>query len=292
MTESCIITARINELAMRDRNPYVPWSIDEIVADAISCADAGAASIHFHGRNPISGAPDNSDVAYEAAIRRIRAVTDLLIEPPLGFPFQAPSSSRADQACKLAADLATRPHIAALDVASVSLASYDAAGKTFKNAELLFANPISELVAFAGQLRSAGVKPVCVCWNVSSLRIVAALADMGMLDPPLWLALRFTEEGQLSGHPATPKGLRAFLDHLPDQATQWMAVGSPASLLPILDNVLEEGGHIGIGIGDYPYPELEHPDNATLIRYTAERIRRAGREVASISETKQLLGID
>jgi len=51
------------------------------------------------------------------------------------------------------------------------------------------------------------------------------------------------------------------------------------------------GGHVAIGIGDYPYPELGLPTNAQLVQHVADLARSLGREVATADEARQMLGI-
>ena len=52
-----IIEVRMNETARKQANPNVPYTPDEIVADALACAEAGAAIVHFHGRDAMAARP-------------------------------------------------------------------------------------------------------------------------------------------------------------------------------------------------------------------------------------------
>ena len=70
--DKLIIEARVNEFLMRAQgNPYVPYSSEEIVADALACRKAGAAVLHFHARKP-DGSPDHATEAYARAVGAIR----------------------------------------------------------------------------------------------------------------------------------------------------------------------------------------------------------------------------
>ncbi len=61
------------------------------------------------------------------------------------------------------------------------------------------------------------------------------------------------------------------------------------SLLELIDPIIERGGHLAIGIGDYSYPELDYPGNAKLVDHIVERARALGREVASPQKTREFL---
>ena len=79
-----IIEARINEYAMRDDNPHVPWTPDEIAETAARCHAEGASIVHFHARNP-DGSPLHGPEIYSEIIRKIRARCDILVHPTLGW---------------------------------------------------------------------------------------------------------------------------------------------------------------------------------------------------------------
>src|SRR5690242_14409387 len=84
MKTKMILEARINEYAMRDENPHVPWTADEIAESAARCREAGASIVHFHGRNP-DGSPLHGIEPYAEIIRKIRSKCDVLIHPTLGW---------------------------------------------------------------------------------------------------------------------------------------------------------------------------------------------------------------
>jgi 3-keto-5-aminohexanoate cleavage enzyme len=83
MKKKLIIEARMIEYEMRDRNPDVPWTPEEIASDAAACRCAGAAIVHFHARTP-DGAPEPRVDITKEIIRRLRESSDILIGPALG----------------------------------------------------------------------------------------------------------------------------------------------------------------------------------------------------------------
>ena len=82
--EKLIIEARINEYQSRQQNPNVPWLASEIAEDAARCRGEGASVVHFHARHA-DGSPDHSAATYADAIAQVRAKSDILIHPTLGF---------------------------------------------------------------------------------------------------------------------------------------------------------------------------------------------------------------
>ena len=126
-----IIEARINEYAMRDQNPNVPWTAEEIADTAARCREAGASILHFHARahdgSPLRTVEENAEI-----IRRVRAKCDILILPTLGFfSNDEDSANRIDCMVQLAKDPLTRPDIAPIDTGSTNLESFDPATGAF-----------------------------------------------------------------------------------------------------------------------------------------------------------------
>jgi uncharacterized protein (DUF849 family) len=125
------------------------------------------------------------------------------------------------------------------------------------------------------------------------MRLVEPMVETGILQEPLYLQLLLTGEGMLSGHPATARGLDAFLDFLPSGLDlEWSVLGYGVNLLELADVVLERGGHFSLGLGDYAYLELGLPTNAEVISSVVERARAHGREPATPTRLRERLGLE
>jgi 3-keto-5-aminohexanoate cleavage enzyme len=291
VTDKLIIDVRMNEYAMRDENPNVPWSSDEIVADALECAEAGATVVHFHGRDGRTGGAVNDTAFYAEAISGIREASDVLIHTTLGYVTQPPED-RLAHLIELAKDPATRPDIAPVDMASINVDIYDKVAKRFTTDDLLFENPTKNLQFFTREIQRLGIKTIHTCWNIACSRTVAAFIDMGLIEGPAYVALLMSEQGLFAGHPGTVRGFVSHLDHLPRNGdVVWLSGCYPGSILPLAGAIIAEGGHVTLGLGDYAYPELGRPRNADLVRVIAELARNLGREVATPEEAREILGL-
>lgn len=287
-----IIEARINEYALRAGNPHIPYSVDEIVRTAVAVRKAGAAILHYHGRGT-DGSPDTSAETNAAIIRRVRAETDLLVLPTLGFiANDIAAERRIDTVATLAQDPATRPDIAPIDTGSANLEEWDAVAASFGQADRLYVNTTASLIHYARTLRAAGVKPKMVSWSVGFTRRAMAMMDAGLIAEPGYLLFHLTGGRFLTGHPPTVEGLMAHLAFLPkDRRVQWTVNCLGGNLLPLVPAIAQLGGHVAIGIGDYPYPELDLPDNARLVTEAARLAGLAGRVPATPAEAGRILGI-
>jgi uncharacterized protein (DUF849 family) len=292
MRTKIILEARVNEYAMRDRNPHVPWTAEEIAETAARCREAGAAIVHFHARAG-DGAPLHGHRAYADIIRRIRAKSDILVHPTLGwFSNDDDPAGRAGCVLALARDPATRPEIAPIDTGSANLETWDAATRSFGHAERVYLNRTDTLMHYARAFRGAGVAPQLVCWGVGFMRRAAALMEAGLIAEPAYMLLNMTDGPWITGHPGTPAGLRAHLDFLPPgRRVEWLANIVGGDLLALADMVARAGGHLAPGIGDFPYEALGCPTNEEVVRLAARAVRAAGREPATPAEAREILGL-
>ena len=287
-----IIEARINEYAMRDQNPHVPWSAEEIADAAARCRESGASILHYHSRardgSPLQTFEENAEI-----IRRVRAKCDILILPTLGFfSNDDDTTSRIDCMMRLARDPQTRPDLAPIDTGSTNLETFDARTGSFGHASRVYRNGTDALVHYARELKAAGIKPKLVCWSVGFVRRAAAMMDAGLVDEPGYFLLNMTDGPYITGHPGTPQGLQALVDFLPrNRKCVWTANIVGGSLVDLAAFVAKSGGNIAPGIGDYPYAELSAPPNHEIVRRVASIARENGREIAAPQEVRRMLDL-
>jgi uncharacterized protein (DUF849 family) len=276
--DQLIIEARINEYAMRSENPHVPWSSQEITDDAVRCREAGASIVHFHSRTP-DGAPEHRYESYAETISQIRERTDILIHPTLGAATNDVSAAeRIETVVRLASDPATRPDLAPMDMGSANLDFYDQNNQRFYTNDVIYKNSTATLEHFAGAISDARMKHYVVSWNIGFTRQTLAFMDMGLLPEPIFLLFVLTDGALLAGHPGTAAGLDAHLAMLPrDRKIEWAVCNHGGDMLPLVDKVIGEGGHIAIGLGDHSYAKNEPMNNAELIAQVANRAAAAGR---------------
>jgi uncharacterized protein (DUF849 family) len=134
-----------------------------------------------------------------------------------------------------------------------------------------------------------------VLWNVGSARLLGALLEQGLLSEPAFCEIALSDV-LLATHPASERGLRAMLEFLPpDRHTPWVALVAAGSALPLLPAAIAAGGHLALGLGDHPYPELARdgvlPRNADVVAAAVRAIRAQGCEPATPQEARALLGL-
>ncbi len=293
--DKLIIQVRVNEGQMREVSPHVPYSPAEIAKQSIDCWRAGASIVHYHARDPESGAKSSEIALYADAVRGIKNECDLITFPTLGAAMLPTAEERLAHIIEMAKDPATKPDCIPIDMLTTNLDRYDAASKQFtSNVDLVYVNTTSILQHLCERSRDVGVKPVSMMWSVSGVRLTETFLEMGVYDEPLLCEFPlFADHLGGYGHPPTVRGLLSLLDFMPAGANwTWMANVVGANAFPVLATAIALGGHVAVGVADHPYEELGYPTNAELVGLVVDMARSMGREIATAAETRELLGLD
>lgn len=286
-----IIEVRVNEGAMREANPNVPWTAEEIAADAAACRAAGASVMHFHARTPTGGA-DHSAAAYGATIRAIRRSCDILLAPSLA---NTPGASPAERLANLelnAADPETRADFLVVEPGSVNLDMYSHEGRGFSSQNRTFINSFETVDFFLRKAEDLGFGVYLSSFNIGWTRAIDALMDMGAVKEPATVLFVTGGPGFVAAHPGTVEGLAAHVAFLPkERDIEWFTCCHGGNVLAPAAAAIAGGGHVAIGLGDHPYTELGRPTNADLVARVAAMARDMGRDVATTDEARAMLGL-
>jgi 3-keto-5-aminohexanoate cleavage enzyme len=270
-----MIEVAINELAGKERNPNVPYSVDEVVDDAIACARAGASIVHFHARDAVTGEQRWFDTQfYREAFARVRAEVDVLL-----YPTQPGSGM---DRC---------PHVLELADEGLEHATVDIFPPRPFAPDAAEMDPNLEVMA---ELRRRGVVYSLGVRELGHMRYLGLYRERGLLDDVVHLKI-FLRDG-LFGPIPDARGLLAYLDHVPPGMTaHWFTTlfdGEPDGRTFRRVSMLAAamGGHIRTGLGDNPvldghgtYTNVEH------VQMAVDLARAAGREVATPEETRHML---
>ncbi len=282
-----MIEAAINGNAMRKLNPHIPYSPEEIAADAIATCKAGAALIHFHVRDPESG-KWVQDVPYYAEVyRRARRGCDALLWPT--FPFGDDPAKRFSHFVELSKDPATKPDLGAGDMGSVNLVAYDRISKKVHNEEFIYCNSYETIRYFLTKSRELGLRPTLQIFDPSFLRAALVFLDQGVLTEPLLLKFYLGGPELPFGLPPTLKSLEAYLEMIKDVRVNWFAATLGGDNLPLVPVIVSLGGHVRIGLEDYQYARDGQLSNPQIVERAASVIRAMGHEVATPAEARKML---
>ena len=285
-----MIESAINGLAMKEANPHVGYSPEEIANDAIATCKAGAALIHFHVRKP--DGEWCQDVPYYAEVyKRVRSA--LGKDAPLmwpTFPGGKDAAVRYSHFVELSKDPATRPDLGAADMGSVNLAVWDAKTKTLKGGT--YQNSFDTLRDTLKLMYECGLRrPTLQIFDPTFLRTSLIFLEQGLLTEPLLIKFYLGGPEQPFGLPPTVESLQAYLQLLRGVRAYWFASCFGGDALQIAPAAVAMGGHIRLGLEDYQYSHEGKPSNPELVQRAVVIVKAMGHEVATPQDARKMLEI-
>ena len=278
---SCMITCALSGVvANRDQCPAIPYKPEEYAAEAKKAYEAGAAVVHIHARKP-DGSPSYEVEDYRNIYEAVTATCPVIINfstGAVGIPVEK----------KIAPIKEIQPAIGALNMGSMNYAKYHPGKKTFVF-DFVFANPFSDIVPLVSAMKNSGVKPEMECFDSGHIGNSFPLIHMGLLEPPYQFSLIM---GVLGGIPPTTDNLAHQVGLLPPHS-DWEVIGISQDQWRMVATAIALGGNVRVGLEDnfYISSDVMAKSNGELVEKAARMIRDQGREVATIEECRERLGL-
>jgi uncharacterized protein (DUF849 family) len=293
--DAVVIEVGLNESVTPATQPHVPQLPSECAADAHSCADAGAAIVHWHAVDA-SGVQRLADAdLYGAALDDMAG--RVLAYP--SYPVDVPDTvdARLGHCLALRADHGLE--LGPLDVSTVNLVLWDpsTAGLApldpLGGAEVI-RNSLPFVADALARYDAVGLVPTVAAFDVGSTRTIAALVQAGLLREPALVKIFLWGSPAIGPEPSV-EALDLHLRQLPAHLdVEWIVVpygiADPAQNEEIVRAALERGGGVRQGIGDSPaaFPDAR---NAALVERAANWASEAGRPVASPDDVRERFGL-
>lgn len=268
-----INVALTGAVASKCTNPAVPETPEEIAADAIACADAGAAIVHLHVRDEEGRQVHRADL-YERAIGAIRAaVPDLVI---CGTTTGRDGSPVAQRRCVLDLPADLRP-----DMASLTLGS-------FNFPTVASVNPPDVISGLLEAMAEQGVVPELEVFELGMVNTMRVLQERGLIGAHPYVNVLL---GSLGSAPAFVQDLGHIVERLP-AGTEWAAAGIGVFQRAMVLVAAAAGGNVRTGLEDAPTDLDGSPStNVAAVRLAVAAAELAGRAVASPAEARRRLGL-
>jgi len=274
---SCALTGA---LTTRSQCPAIPYTPAEIGEESRRAAEAGAAIVHIHARND-DGTPTWSPDTFRRIFEEVRSRSEVIINFSTGS-VGIPAAERVAHISEL------KPEMAALNMGSMNYAIYSEKRKEFYH-DHVFANPFHDIRFFLEAMNEAGVRPEMECFDSGHIGNTRPLIDLGVLKPPYQFSLVM---GVLGGIPAGTRNLVHQVGSLPAES-HWQVIGIGLEQWRLVAAAITMGGNVRVGLEDNFYLEAGRMagSNGDLVEKAARLCRDLGREVASIGEARELLGL-
>lgn len=291
---SCAITGSIHTPSM---SPHLPVTAEEIADSAVGAAEAGAAIVHLHARNPDDGRPDQTPAAFEPFLRSIKQRSDVVVNITTGGAPYMNVQERIEPA------RVWRPEVASFNMGSMNFGLFPMLKryKTFNHEwelaflkgsdDLVFRNSFKDMRYAFEVLRDCGSRFEFECYDTSHLHALRYFYDEGLVQAPLFIQTVFGLLGGIGAHPDEVMHMRRTADRLFGSDYEWSVLGAGRNQMPVAAMAAAMGGHVRVGLEDSLWigrGELA-TSNAQQVLQARKIIEGLGIDVATPAEAREIL---
>ncbi|KAA0970412.1 3-keto-5-aminohexanoate cleavage protein [Aureimonas fodinaquatilis] len=293
---TCAVTGAIHTPTM---SPHLPITPDEIVAEALAAAEAGAAILHLHARNPENGRPDQRPEAFKPFLSRIKQATNAVINITSGGSPYMKVEERVLPAATF------KPEVASLNMGSINFGLYHLLDKykDFKfdwerehlenTRDLVFRNTFKDIEYILSTCYDNGTRFEFECYDIAHLYNLAHFMDRGLVKGPLFVQSVFGLLGGIGPHPEDVMHMKRTCDRLFGDQYRWSVLGAGRNQLPIAAMAAAMGSNIRVGLEDslWAGPGKLASSNADQVHLARKIIEGLGLEVATPDEAREILDL-
>lgn len=294
---TCAVTGSIHTPSM---SQYLPVTAEQITDNSVDAAEAGAAILHLHARDPKDGRPSALPEHFMAFLPRIRQRCDAVINITTG----GSATMTLDQ--RLAAPMAAEPEMCSLNMGTMNFALYPAAERVTDwkfdwekpflegSDDLVFKNTPRDMAHVLHEMGDKrGARFEFECYDVSHLYMLRHFVDRGLVTGRLFIQFVFGVLGGIGPDPENLTHMKLIADRLFGENYTFSVLAAGRHQIPLITMSAILGGHVRVGLEDSLMIS-----RGTLAKSNAEqvlKIRRIveelGRTVATPDEARALLGL-
>jgi uncharacterized protein (DUF849 family) len=293
---SCAITGSIHTPSM---SAHLPVTAEQIASSALEAADAGAAIVHLHARNPQDGRPDQSPEAFEPFLRVIKQSSKVVVNLTTGGSPYMTVEERVRPAAKW------RPEVASLNMGSMNFGLFPMLKryKEFKHDwepamlegshDLVFRNSFKDIRYALETLNATGARYEFECYDTSHLYNLHYFFTEGLVQAPLFIQTCFGLLGGIGAHPDDVMHMKRTADRLFGNSYRWSVLGAGRNQMPVAAMAASMGGHVRVGLEDSLWVGAGQlaTSNAAQVRQVRKIIEGLGLEPATADEAREILSL-
>jgi uncharacterized protein (DUF849 family) len=293
---TCAVTGSIHTPTM---SPHLPITSQEIADAAIEAAEAGAAVVHLHARDPKDGRPDQSPEAFLPFLKVIKQRSNVVVNITTGG---APTMA-IEERVRPAATF--KPEVASLNMGSMNFGLFPmlARYKEFKHEwerpylegsrERIFKNTFADIEYILTTCAENGTRFEIECYDIGHLYTLAHFAERGVVKPPFFVQSVFGILGGIGPHPEDVAHMKRTADRLFGKEYRWSVLGAGRNQLPIAGMAASMGGNVRVGMEDSLWAGAGKlaESNAQQVRLVRQIIEGLGLEIATPDDAREILSL-
>lgn len=293
---TCAVTGAIHTPSM---TPHLPVTQQQITDAALGAAQAGAAIIHLHARNPKTGEPDQSPALFEPILKTIKARSDCVLNITTGGnPFMTVEE-------RLRPVTVFKPEVASLNMGSMNFGLYPMLRRftDFQHdwekpylegsKDRIFKNTFADIEHILSTCADQGTRFEIECYDIGHLYTLSHFADRGLIKPPFFVQSVFGLLGGIGAHPEDVAQMKRTADRLFGDDYRWSVLGAGRNQMPVAAMSVAMGGNVRVGLEDSIWvgPGKLAESNAEQVATVRKIIEATGLEVATPAEARALLAL-
>jgi len=301
--DKLIITAALTgNITLPTQTPYLPLTPQQIAEDAKRCIDAGAASVHIHARDPVTGKPTTDPEIYREIASLIKSKTNGIICITTGGTMYMSAEERVRVVPAL------KPELATFNMGSINFSIHPIVDR-YKDSdykypwekefaastkEFIFRNTFADIEKFCQTMYENDTKPEHEVYDVGHLYNMNFYVKKGIIKTPIWMQFVTGILGGIGSDVENIIFMKQTADRLFGTGNyHWSVIGAgyPAEF-NLAAVAIVMGGHVRVGLEDNIFLSRGVlATNAQLVEKAVRLARELGREIATPDEARAILGL-
>ncbi|HEV8255479.1 MAG TPA: 3-keto-5-aminohexanoate cleavage protein [Casimicrobiaceae bacterium] len=291
---TCAVTGSIHTPSM---SPYLPITPREIADAAVGAAEAGAAIVHLHARDPVDGHPTQDPKYFRAFAAEIASRSDVVINFTTGGASTMTIEERLQPALQL------KPEVASLNMGSMNFGLFPMLRRYphFKfewerpylagSNDRVFKNTFKDIEYILTSCADNGTRFEIECYDIGHLYTAAHFLDRGAVVPPLFIQSVFGILGGIGAHPDDVAHMKRTADRLFGDEYRWSVLGAGRNQMIVAKMSAEMGGNVRVGLEDSLWlgPGKLAESNAAQVTAARTMLEAMGLEIAAPNDARRIL---
>ena len=281
---TCAVTGSIHTPSM---SPYLPITAEEIAENSIGAAEAGAAILHLHARDPANGRPSADPAHFMGFLPQIKQRSDAVLNISTG------GSATMTLEQRLAAPKLAEPEMCSLNMGTMNFALYSAAARITEwkfdwekpflegSDDLVFKNTPRDMAVILQEMGEArGARFEFECYDISHLYMLKHFVDRGLVKAPLFIQFVFGVLGGMGPDPENLSHMKLIADKLFGETYAFSVLAAGRHQMPLITMSAILGGHVRVGLEDSLMIS-----RGVLAKTNAEQVQKIRRIVEDLGRT-------
>jgi len=293
---TCAITGSIHTPSM---SPHLPVTPEQIADAAVEAAEAGAAIVHLHARDPDDGRPSQDVALFRRFVPDIQRRSDAVINITTGGAPTMSVEERLQPALQLA------PEVASLNMGSMNFGLYEMLGRFSEfrhdwerpylagSEDRIFRNTFKDIAYILQSCSENGTRFEIECYDIGHLYTAAHFLERGLVKPPLLIQSVFGLRGGIGAHAEDLMHMRRTGDRLFGKDYVWSVLGAGRAQIPLATIAAAIGGNVRVGLEDslWDGPGRLATSSAVQVRRVRTVLEALSLEIATPDEARRILAL-